>query len=408
MNGTVPTIRFFKYTIILLCCTAASHAKAADWPQWRGPNRDGISSETEWLSQWPNDGPKQSWQAEVGIGISSMSVSRSRLYTLGNTDDTDSVYCLDAETGREVWKHDYPCSAKDPNGYHGPRCTPTVDGDRVYTLSRHGHFFCLDAASGKVIWSKEFAKDYNAKEPRWGYAGSPLIEKEMVITEVGGPGASVVAFDKKEGKELWRAGNDPVAYSSIVAYDHKNRRCLAVFNAAAIVGHDPKNGSELWRHPWKTSWDVNAATPIVVGDKVFISSGYNKGCALLKLSDGTPKVVYENKKMRNHVATCIPRAGHLYGFDENTLRCIDFETGEAKWEETKYGKGSLVLAGDKFIVFSDKGRVATAELTPAGCKEISGLQVLEGKDTWVTPVLSNGRLYCRSGKSLVCLDVRVQ
>jgi outer membrane protein assembly factor BamB len=378
---------------------------ANDWPQWLGPNRNGISREQSWLAQWPDGGPKQLWKADVGIGLSSMSVSQGRLFTLGNTADSDSVSCFDANTGAVLWKHSYPCPAKDPNGYHGTRCTPTVDSDRVYSLSRHGHFFCLSADTGKVNWSKEFSKDYQGKTPTWGYAGSPLIEQDMVITEVGGPGASVVAFNKKDGTEIWKAGDDPVGYSSIVAFDHAGQRCLAVFSAAAIVGRSAKDGKELWRVPWKTSWDVNAATPIVLGDKVFVSSGYNRGCALIQFGGGQPKTLWENKKMRNHVATCVAKDGYLYGFDENALKCLELATGEEKWAENKYGKGSAFLAGDKFIVFSQTGRVATAELSPSGCKEIAGFQVLGGKDTWTIPVLANGKLYCRSGKDLVCLDV---
>ena len=383
----------------------SSAVLADDWPRWRGPNLDGISKESGWLAQWPADGPRQLWKASVGIGYSSMSVSQNRLFTLGNTNDKDSVYCLDAVTGKELWKHTYPCPAKDPQGYHGPRCTPTVDGDRVYSLSRHGHLFCLDATSGKVVWSKDFGKDYGAKPPMWGFAGSPLIEGNWLITEVGGNGSSVVAFDKRTGAEVWKAGADPVAYSSIVPFDHAGQRCLAVFSAAGIVGRSAKDGQELWRHPWKTSYDVNAATPVIHDGKVFISSGYNKGCALIELTSGGPKVIWQNKNMRNHVATCVLWKDHLYGFDEGELKCLEWATGTEKWADQNYGKGSLFLAGDKFIVYGDKGRVAVVEPSVEACKEIAGVQVLGGKDTWAVPVLANSRLYCRSQQDLVCLDV---
>jgi len=382
-----------------------SSTRAEEWPRWRGPNFDGISKESGWLATWPADGPRQLWKVNIGGGYSSVSVSQNRLYTLGNTADTDTVYALDATSGKELWKHAYPCPAKDPNGYHGPRVTPTVDGDRVYTLSRHGHLFCLDAASGKVIWSKEFAKDYGAKTPTWGFAGSPLIEGNWLISEVGGNGSSIVAFGKRTGAEVWKAGSDPVAYSSIVPFDQAGQRCLAVLSAAGIVGRSAKDGKELWRHPWKTSYDVNAATPIVQDGKVFVSSGYNTGGALIDFAGPAPKVVWQNKKMRNHVATCVLWKGHLYGFDENQFKCLAWATGEEKWAEGAYGKGNLFLAGDKFIVYSDKGRVAVVEPSPGACKEIAGFQVLGGKDTWAVPVLANGRLYCRSQQDLVCLDV---
>lgn len=379
---------------------------AEDWPRWRGPRVDGISTEKGWRAEWPAEGPKVLWKAGIGVGFSSMSVSQGRVFTMGNTDDVDTVFCFDAASGKVLWKHSYPCSAKDPNGYLGPRCTPTVDGNRVFSLSRNGHFFCLDAATGKVLWSKDFTKDYGAKPPTWGYAGSPHIEGDWVVTEVGGAGTSVVAFNKTDGKEAWKAGDDPVAYSSIVGFEDQGQRCLAAFSAAAIVGRRARNGQELWRYPWKTSYDVNAATPIVHDGKVFVSSGYGKGCVLLDIAGGQAKPVWESKKMRNHVNSCILLDGHLYGFDENQLKCLEWATGQEKWVERAYGKGSLTRVGDRFVLYSDRGRVATADLTPDGCKELAGFQVLTGKDTWAAPVLANGLLYCRAGGDLACLDVR--
>lgn len=401
-----------KLSLPLLACagilTAAAlrPAHPADWPRWRGPNFDGISPESNWLKQWPDSGPQQLWKAEVGVGWSSVSVAGGRLYTMGNTEEVDSVYCFDAVTGRLAWEHKYDCSSKDPNGYPGPRVTPTVDGDRVYSLSRHGHLFCLDAASGAVKWAKDFPKDFGAKVPRWGFSGSPLIEGGWVIVETGGPGASVVALDKLTGAVVWQAGDDGVGYSSVIPFDHEGQRCLAVFTAAGIVGRRAADGKELWRYPWKTNYDVNAATPIVKDGRVFISSGYGKGCALVDFSAGEARVVWEHKKMRNHVATCVLLDGHLYGFDEGSFKCLNWATGEEKWSSPEYGKGSLMLAGDRFIVFSDKGRVAVVEPSSSELKEVSGFQALGGNATWAVPVLANGRLYCRAGKDLVCLDVK--
>ncbi|HUR46595.1 MAG TPA: PQQ-binding-like beta-propeller repeat protein [Candidatus Saccharimonadales bacterium] len=381
--------------------------RADAWPQWRGPNRDGISKETGWRAEWPS-APEKVWQANVGVGYSSEAIVNGRLYTMGNLDETDFVYCLDANTGKEIWKHDYACSSKDPNGYPGTRCTPTVDGDRVFTVSREGHLFCLSATDGKVLWTKEYKKDFGAKVPTWGFAGSPLVEKNLMLVEPGGLNASVVALNKQTGALVWKHGNDGPGYSSLIAYDYNRQRNLAVFAKEAIVGRAMAGGTELWRFPWKTSYGVNAATPIVVDDKVFISSGYNFGCALLQFSSHPPKVLWQNKNMRNHVNSCVLYQNHLYGFDDNELKCLAFDTGAVKWGNKSFGKGSLMLADGKLIVYSDNGRLAVVEASPESFKQISSAQILGGRSTWSVPVLANGKIYCRSLENLVCLDVKTK
>jgi outer membrane protein assembly factor BamB len=381
-------------------------APADDWPRWRGVNLDGISKETGWQSQWPAAGPKRLWDASVGVGYSSFSVSKGRLYTMGNVADEDIVFCLDAETGKVNWQHKYPCLAKDPNGYHGTRCTPTVDEDRVYTLSRHGHFFCLDAATGKVIWSKEFKKDFGGKVPTWGFAGSALIEKSWVLTEAGGPGASVVAFVKASGEVAWKNGDDGAGYSSLIPFDLGGQRCLAQFSKDQLIGRRMKDGSELWRLEWKTSYGVNAATPIIQGDQIFISSGYGYGCALFKMSAGSLEQVYRNKNMRNHVNSCVLLNGFLYGYDDSSLKCLDWKTGEVKWSTNKYGKGALMAADGKLILYGQSGRLGVAEANPEAFKEIASFEALPGKDTWANPVLANGRIYVRSLDKMAAFDVK--
>jgi outer membrane protein assembly factor BamB len=395
---------------------AAVCALGDDWPQWRGPHRDGISQEKGWSHAWPADGPKQVWKADIGLGYGTVSVSRGRLYVMGNTADTDTVYCLHAHTGAVVWKHSYPATAKDPNGYPGPRCTPTVDGATVFTVGRHGQLFALDAATGEVRWSKDYKKDFGAEVPTWGYSTSPLVEGNLVIVETSGQGASVVAFDKATGKVAWQNGNDPAAYSSPVAFDSKGERCLAVLSAPGLVFRSAKDGRELGRFPWKTSYDVNAATPIIAGDKVFISSGYNKGCALIQVGASAPTAVWETKKMRNHANSCVLWQGHLYGFDESELKCIELATGEVKWGEKKYGKGSLMLADGKLILYSNRAKLGVAQASPEGYRELALAQVIQIKqyppganpDTWAAPVLAQGKIYCRSLDDLVCLDAKGQ
>ncbi|MBI3919793.1 MAG: PQQ-like beta-propeller repeat protein, partial [Armatimonadetes bacterium] len=270
---------------ILLCLILAAVARQTfavskfgrtgptDWPQYRGKNRDGISTEKSWLGQWPGEGPKTLWKASVGVGFSAVSVSNGRAITMGNTQDVDTVYCFDALTGRELWRHSYPCLNR-PNLYEGgPNSTPTVSDVHVYALSRTGQLFCLEAASGKPVWKKDLQADFAAPMPDWGFTCSPLVVGNMLVVEVGAQGASVVAFKKATGEVLWKSGNDRVAYSSPVAFKLGDDACLACFMAPGLVVLKSADGSEVCRHLWKTSYDVNAATPIITGDRIFLSSG---------------------------------------------------------------------------------------------------------------------------------------
>jgi outer membrane protein assembly factor BamB len=398
---------FLSIGLASIACLTIT-ARADDWPQWRGPNRDGISKETGWLVKWPAEGPAKLWEASIGIGYSSFSVSKGRVYTMGNVAEKDNVYCLDAETGKLKWKYEYPCESRDPNGYHGTRCTPTVDGDYVYTLSRQGHFFCLDTATGQPVWAKDFKKDFGGKPPQWGFAGSPLIEKNWVLSEAGGPGASVVAFIKTTGELVWKNGSDGAGYGSLFAYDNGGERCFAQFPKDNLVGRRMKNGSEMWRLPWKTSYGVNATTPIIQGDEMFISTGYGYGCALLKVSPTGVQEIWRNKNMRNHVNSCVLVNGFLYGYDEGELKCLDWKTGEVKWATGKYGKGSLICVGGKLVLYGQTGKLGLAEPNPESFQEICSFQALPGKDTWANPVLANGRLYVRSLDKMVALDVKAK
>ena len=403
------TLAILVLTYVMSFATVADDAP--DWHQWRGPHRNGISTEKGWLSVWPEEGPKVLWKTSVGTGYSSVSVSGGRVYTMGNSEKTDTVYCLDANTGDVVWKYSYPC-ATESGGHPGPASTPTVDGKYVYTLSREGHLFCLDADSGKVIWSKH-VKDFGAKSPEWDFASSPLILGNMIIVDVG----MALALDKSTGNLIWKTKdygdaweikNQGGGYSSPFAFHLNDSQRLAVFNSSGLVILDPENGQELVLHPWKTSYNVNAATPIVSDDKVFISSGYNVGCALIQISGNKPAVIWQNKNMGNHFNSCVLWEGHLYGFDESTLKCLDFQTGDVKWKKRGLGKGSLMLADDKLIIMGDKGDLVIAEASPDSFKEISRVKILEGL-CWTVPVLSGGKIYCRNHEGdLVCLDVSGQ
>lgn len=391
--------RFFVGAGLL---AATLSATAADWPRWRGPDANGISKETGWSTSWPASGPKQLWTAKVGIGFASFAVILGRVYTVGNTKDTDTIFCFDANTGAEVWKHSYP-SQLDPKYYEGgPSATPTVDGNRVFTLSKRGVIHCLDAASGKVIWTKNLMDELKAEMPTWGFASSVLIEGNLAIVNVGAAGA---ALDKESGKVIWSSGTDHAGYSTAVPFNAGGEVAVAMAIKQDVIALRVKDGKELWRFPWKTQYDVNAADPILLGNKVFISSGYNRGGGVFDVSTSPPTNVWDNRSMRNHMNSCVLWQGHLYGVDENQLRCLVFATGEVKWTEKSVGKGSLIMADGKLIVLSERGILMVADATPEGFKPISRAQVVSGK-CWTTPVLSNGKIYCRNAAGdVVCVDV---
>ncbi|MHB8519342.1 MAG: PQQ-binding-like beta-propeller repeat protein [Limisphaerales bacterium] len=395
--------------ILLFAGFAAHSVPASDWPRWRGPNDDGVSTETGWLARWPVGGPKVLWKASVGGGFSSVSISQGRLYTMGNRNEVDTVYCLDANAGAEVWRHSYP-APMGPHYYEGgPSVTPTADGDSVYTLSKNGELFCLAAATGKIVWHKNLPRDLGVRIPEWGFAGSPLVEGNALILNAGSYGA---ALNKATGATLWLTGRDAAAYGSPVVFDDGARRCVAIFALKAVVAVDPKNGQALWRFPWVTSYDVNVADPIIAGDKVFLSSGYNKGCGLIQFGGGQARLVWENKEMRNHFNNCVLFNGYVYGIDGDAgdnlgaLKCLELQTGRVKWTEPVRGVGTLTIADGKLIVLAGQGELIVADASPTGFHAQDRAQVLGGK-CWTAPVLANGRIYCRNAQgTLICLDVK--
>ena len=399
---------------ILLFCTATF---ASDWPQFRGPRRDGVSDEKDWLKEWPAEGPKRLWKADVGVGPSSVSIQNGMLYTMGHTAESDTVYCLNAETGAEVWKFSYACETFDNMHEGGPAVTPTIDGPSVYTLSRAGQLYCFDALTGKVRWNVEFSK-LHGSVPMFGYTGSPLLLGDKVIASVGGPGISRVAFDKTTGRILWKTGDDDASYSSPLTIQITGRPYVVIFNASGLIVVDPINGHEQSRHEWVTpsplNSRINAATPLVVGLNVFIASGYGKGCALLEIGERVPHKVWANESLRPQYSSPVYYNGYLYGFDSNPdgsdrqgeLKCLDFKSGEEKWARPNPALGTLLAADGKLLILSRRGELILAEATPVKYMELARTQVLGGTCR-AEPVLCNGRIYIRSvNGELVCLDVR--
>ena len=382
---------------------------AADWPHWRGPSRDGLSTESGWSVAWPKDGPRKLWEARVGTGFSSVSVSGGRAYTIGNSNDKDTVYCFDANTGAELWKQSYD-EPLDSHFYEGgASSTPTVAGDAVYVLSRKGRIARYESASGKIVWEKNIARETGAAVPEWGFAGSPLVEGASLLFNVGSFGTAV---DAATGKLLWTTGKEASGYATPVPYTAGGTRAVLCFAAKALVAVSVKDGKELWRFPWVTSYDVNAADPIIAGDRVFLSSGYGRGAALLRVEGHQVTKLWENKHLRNQFNSSVLIGGHLYGLDDNhgdkssNLRCVELETGVVKWKEPSVRPGGLIAADGKLIAVSDKGELVICAAAPDAFQPLARAQVLGGK-CWTTPTLAHGRIYLRNSKgTVVCLDVK--
>ena len=381
----------------------------ADWTHYRGPTSNGVSADK--LPAIPKDGPKQIWKASVGTGTSSVTVSGERVFTMGNTGGKDVVWCFDAKSGSVVWKHEYPLDLDKRMFEGGTAATPTVDGSRVYTVSHQGDLFCLDAATGKPLWYKHYQKDFGGKRPQWGFAGSATVEGNLVLLDVGGPGASTVALDKATGSVVWKSGDDPAGYASPVVAALGGKKTVVILKASHLVGFDLKDGKELWRGEWKTSYDVNAATPLIVGDKVFVSSGYGSGCGLFEVTGGGVSERWRNKNLKEHINSPAVFQGHIYGFDGQAgsggvLTCLDFMSGAVKWQEKTVAGGSLVLADGKLICLTEKGELVIGEASPGGFKPLAREQVL-GKRCWVQPTYANGRVFCRNNDGdLVALEMK--
>ncbi len=326
---------------------------------------------------------------------------------MGESGGQDTVYCLDARTGKTLWRYSFAHVARnygaDPNPV-GTTSTPVIDRDRVFVLGREGLAVTLDTARGRLVWQRDLRRETNATLPQWGFAASPLVEGDRVIYNVGTSG---IALDRVSGRVLWKSGAAPAGYATPVAHNIGGRRGVLIFSGSALFDVDPANGRMRWSHPWRTSYDVNAADPRVIGDTVFISSGYGRGGALLRVAGGRVQVVWENRVMRNHFHSSIVLGGFLYGNDQNTLKCVDVRTGNQTWQQRGgMGNGGLTAADGKLIFLTERGELVVCRADSSRYVELARARVLGGT-CWPHPVLSDSQVYCKNnGGELVCLDLR--
>ena len=397
--------------LVLALSAPVSNQSSTDWPQWRGPNRDGRSAETGLLTEWPSAGPPLAWKAAgAGTGYSSISTSAGKLFTVGSRGGTEFVHAFDLATGRKLWEAANGAEYGNDRG-NGPRSTPTVDGDRLYIMGASGDLSCLETAAGKRVWSLNVLKEFGGSNPRWGLSESPLVYGDRVLVNAGGPGASIVALDKRTGKVIWKSESDGAGYSSAVVQRVGDTEQAVFFTATRALGVDVKDGRLLWQYPRVANRVANIATPVVKDNFVFLSSDYGTGSALLELEPSgggvTATEVYFTQEMRNHHSSSILVGEHLYGFSSAILTALRFADGVTAWKDRSVGKGSLVFADGHLYLFSENGVVGLAEATPAGYREKGRFSIQQaGLPTWAHPVISGGHLFIRDQDTIYAYDVR--
>ena len=397
--------------LVLSLSAAVSNRTLSDWPQWRGVNRDGISTEKGLLKTWPQGGPKLAWQTKgAGEGYSSFAVAAGKVYTLGARGGTEYVMAFDEATGKKLWEVAHGNRFSNDRG-DGPRATPTVDGAQLYAYGASGDLAAMDAATGKVIWKINVLERFGGSNITWGLSESPLVLRDRVIVNAGGPGASIIAVNKKDGAVLWRSQGDQAGYSSAILHEVGGTPQAIVFTGQRAVGVDTRDGRLLWSYDRVSNRTANIATPIARGNRVFLSSDYGTGAALLELTPSGKTIdareVYFTREMRNHHASSVLVGDHLYGFSGAILTAMKFDTGEVAWRDRSVGKGSVIFADERLYLFSEGGVVGLAEANPAAYREHGRFQLRTGSlPTWSHPVVANGKLYLRDQDTIYAYNVR--
>jgi outer membrane protein assembly factor BamB len=412
-----------KSTLLALAlgaCAVAGTTFAADWPQWRGPNRDDVSKETGLLKTWPKGGPPLLWTyTEAGDGFAGPAIIGDVLYTMGAEKDREYAYALDLNTRKKLWNTEIDAKFADERG-EGPRSTPTVDGDFVYTLGCKGLVTCLDRSTGDKKWSVNMVKDFGGGVPGWGYSESPLVDGDLVIVSPGSK-AGMVALNKKTGAMVWKCIElkDGAGHASAIVAEVDAVRQYVQTTSKGVAGVDAKTGKLLWYYPESNFRTAVIPTPIYKDGYVYATSGYSAGCDLIKLSKDGDKFkaekVYANKNMVNHHGGVVLVDDYIYGYsDSKGWVCQDFKTGEVAWSDKSLGKGSVTYADGRLYCYNESdGTCVLAEASPKGWKECGKFKIpqetkiprKQGK-IWTHPVVANGKLYLRDHDLIFCFDVK--
>jgi outer membrane protein assembly factor BamB len=395
---------------------ALAENESGNYPEYRNRRRDGVVVGPALSDHWEILQPR--WRKPVGGGYSGFAIAGNLAVTMEQRREEEAVVAYDTATGAERWIFSYPARFSETLGGDGPRSTPTVKEGDVYALGATGMLHCLEAKTGKLKWSVDILNDND--NLRWAMSGSPLVYDKVVVVNPGSQreeakGRALVAYDRVSGEVVWQAGETQAGYSSPMLANLAGRRQIVLFDGAGVAGYDAGTGRELWRYPgdqyakWDTQYGINVAQPIVLeGDRVFISSGYGVGCAMLKITrEGDNWSVEErwrNKNLRCRFTSPVAYQGYIYGLDEGILVCLDQESGERKWKEGRYGHGQLLLTGGRLVILSETGALALVEASPQRYHPLTSLQALSGK-TWNYLSLAGGKAYVRNHKEMACYDL---
>ena len=416
--------RFTSFIVIGVAIICTPFMLAQDWPQWQGINRDGKSVETGLLKSWPSGVPKLIWRTgNLGEGFAGASVVGNHLYIMGGKRDVNIIMAINTEDGKILWSTEFGIAglvgnASSGNTFPGPRCTPTVDGDMIYGVDHYGEFICVNAADGKILWRKHFTKDFGGTMPRWGYAESPLVDGNQVVVTPGGSKGAMVALNKRTGELIWQSKNftDDAQYSSIVIAEIGGVRQYVQLTMESVVGISSKDGSVLWKAPRQGQTAV-IPTPIVDGNYVYVTSGYNVGSHLFQVTSSngrfTAKQVYAERDMSNQHGGVVKVGDHLYGYsDSEGLACQNFLTGEIVWAEREKVKKGAVTYADGMLYFREErtGDMVLVEAVPTGYSEKGRFKQPDraAEMAWPHPVIAYGKLYIRDQDNLFCYDVKVR
>ena len=402
--------------LIASLCTLAVHAQGSpsDWPQFFGPDRTGLYKGPALADTWSATGPRVVWRKPVGQGFSGPVVVAGRLILFHRLGAREVVESLDVRTGAAQWTFAYPTSYQDDFGFdEGPRAVPVIAGGFVYTFGAEGQLHAIDLATGKKAWSEDTMRRFKAAKGFFGAAGSPLVEDGRVIANIGGRGAGIVAFDAKTGSVVWATGDDEASYSSPVGATVGGRRLVVFLTRARLVGLDPATGQVVFQRPWRAraAASVNVASPVVVGDRIFVSAEYGPGAGVLRIDGSTLTDVWaSDDALSNHYATSVYREGVLYGFHGRqefgqSFRAVEFNTGKVLWNQDRFLAGSVLLAGDRLVIVRETGELVLADASPAAFTVRARAQILPAT-VRAFPALADGDLYVRNENTMVCLDLR--